>query len=133
MELTLGQAQALLELTERDELQDHAFGDAEVYWFAQFQGHRIEVACGFFGSGKYDGVTIYNPRTVLNNDGETPFEMIGDFKGDDARQLRTCGKKGHIERNDETGPDQYAEGDVMPGLSKGDVFFELTGQYLDGS
>lgn len=132
MEFTIEQAQKFLNLTERDELQDHAFGDAEVYWYGMFQGQRIEIACGFFGGG-HDGVSIYNPRTVINNDGETPYETVGDFKGDEARRLRTCGKVGRIDRNDETGPDRYTEGDTMPGLSKGDVFHELTGNYLDGS
>lgn len=130
MNLTFEQAKHLLSLAEREELRDHAFGDAEVYWFAPFQGRRVEVACGFFGGG-HNGVSLYNLRKMALDEPE--YETVGDFKDEDARELRKCGKLGRVDRNDETGPDDYTEGDVMPGLSKGDVFHELTGQYLDGS
>lgn len=130
MELTIEQAEQLLRLSERDELRDHAFGDAEVYWFATFEGKRVELATGFFGGG-HDGVSIHNPRKLGMDPND--YETVGDFKGEDARRLRYLGKEGRIDRNDETGPDHFTEGDVMPGLSKGDVFYELTGKYQDGS
>jgi len=110
---SLDEAKKVLDGCVRSELRDHAFGDAEVFW----EKDGKEVASGYFG-GSIASVS----------GGE-----IGSFDGQDARVLRSCGTEGEIERNDETGPDTYAEGDTMPGLSKGDVFHELTGSYLDES
>jgi hypothetical protein len=51
---------------------------------------------------------------------------IGSFKGNEARRLRECGIEGKIERNDETGPDEFVVGQVMPGLTKAGVLEEIT-------
>lgn len=118
--MNIDEARALLDTCEREELRDHAFGDAEVFWIKGKGEDRKEVAFGYFG-GSSTGITI------KGEDDEVSFE------GADARALRECGTEGHVERNDETGPDTFTEGDIMPGLSKGDVFHELTGSYLDES
>lgn len=131
MELTIDQARTLLNAAERSELRDHAFGDVEIYWFAMFQGKKIEVAVGYFGSGQHDGVTLYNPRKIVAED--IQYEEVASFDGKESRELRNCGALAGIDRNDSTGPDEFAVGQIMPGLSKGDVFHELTGSYLDGS
>lgn len=131
MELTIDQAKTLLDAAERSELRDHAFGDVEIYWYATFQGKRIEVAAGYFGSGQHDGVTIYNPRKLLGED--IVYEAVASFNGKESWVLRNCGTEGDIGRNDSTGPDEFVVGQIMPGLSKGDVFHELTGSYLDDS
>lgn len=119
--MNIDEAKVLLNACEREELRDHAFGDAEVYWMKGEGDDRKEVAFGYFGGGSTTGITI------KGEDDEVSFE------GADARALRNCGTTGHVERNDETGPDTFNEGNVMPGLSKGDVFHELTGSYLDES
>jgi hypothetical protein len=131
MELSIEQAKNLLNAAERSELRDHAFGDVEVYWSAKFQGQIIEIASGYFGSGVHDGVTLYDPRTMLA--GDIQHEAVASFTGKESRELRNCGTVGAVERNDSTGPDEFVTGQVMPGLSKGDVFHELTGSYLDDS
>lgn len=105
------EAKELLSSCERSELRDHAFGDSEIFWSKDGK----EVGGGYFG-GKEASVWIDDQAS---------------FDGEEARTLRECGTLTNVERNDETGPDDYTEGDVMPGLSKGDVFHELTGQYLD--
>lgn len=103
MELTA--AIILLNTCVRSELRDHAFGDAEVSWTKDGK----EIAGGYFG----------RDASVWINDGPS-------FKDDEARQLRRCGSEGHVERNDETGPESYSEGNILPGLTKEAVFKELT-------
>lgn len=111
--MDLSDARQRLVGTTRYELRDHAFGDREVTWMRGDQN----IAGGYFGGGHAD----------------VWFEGLeAKFSGDDARSLLDCGTLS-VSRNDETGPDTYTEGDIMPGLSKGDVFHELTGEYLDGS
>jgi hypothetical protein len=51
---------------------------------------------------------------------------IGEFKNADARELRHCGTEGQVERNDETGPEDYQEGVTMPGLTLEGVLKEIT-------
>lgn len=106
--MTLDEAKVLLSGCIRDELRDHAFGDAEVYWSKSGD----EVAHGYF-SGKNADVYFVNERD--------------SFKDDEARQLRNCGHSGRFSRNDETGPDIFSEGKIMPGLTKEGVFREITG------
>lgn len=103
----LDAAIALLSTATREELRDHAFGDCEVYW--RVDGH--EVGYGYFG-GDHCSVTV-NPNEPVT------------FKGADAQQLRHIGKLGLVERNDSTGPDDYREGDCMPGLTLEGVRREL--------
>ena len=79
---TFEQAKALLNDCERDELRDHAFGDAEVYWMLSGE----EVASGYFG---IEAQEVYVNGLV--------------FRGDEARELRQCGTCGRVERNDAAG------------------------------
>lgn len=104
-------AKTLLRGCVRSELQDHAFGDAEVFWT---EG-ETEVATGYFSRG-IESVSITVP------DGQAIFT------GETARELRTCGVEGTIGRNDETGPDEFVEGRIMPGLTPELVYKELTGE-----
>jgi hypothetical protein len=79
--ITFDQAKAILNNFARNELRDHAFGDAEVYWMS---GDEM-IADGYYGSsGSHVGAT----------DGSWRFE------GKDADKLRTCGKLTRVERND---------------------------------
>lgn len=104
-------ARTLLESCTRKELRDHAFGDTEVSWHKD--GH--EVAGGYF-SGRNADVWI------KVDDGN----IVG-FEGMEARQLRDYGATGAIFRNDETGPETYVEGAVMPRLTIEGVRRELSG------
>jgi hypothetical protein len=52
------------------------------------------------------------------------------FRGKDAAEVRNCGKL-QVERNDETGPDEYIEGQTMPGLTLEGVRQELTDADLE--
>lgn len=101
---TLAEAIELLNQCQRDELRDHAFGDAEVYWLKG----DLEIASGYFSG---DAAQVY----------------IGDktFAKDEARQLRNCGSKGAVERNDETGSNDYREGETMPTLTLDGVRKEI--------
>jgi hypothetical protein len=105
--MNIQEATEFLNKCMRDELRDHAFGDAEVSWFLDEE----EVAFGYFGSRD-----------------ESTSVAIGEhtFKGADARQLRCCGASERIARNDETGPNTYQEGMCMPGLTLEGVRKELT-------
>lgn len=113
--MELQEAKDVLNGCKRGECRDHAFGDREVYWTKAGE----DIAGGYFGGGSAE---VWF---------EAPLE--GSFKGDDAYELAKCGSTVEVSRNDSTGPDEYNEGEIMPGLSKGDVFHELTGTYLDGS
>lgn len=113
--MDLSDARQRLVGTNRHELRDHAFGDAEVHWTI---GDHV-VAYGLFGGGHVAAVQIYNADD----------EPIATFEREDAYALR---EEGHLiaTRNDETGPDEYQEGKVMPGLTKEGVYKELTGEDL---
>lgn len=116
--MDLSDAQKFLGGTIRHELRDHAFGDAEVFWTKDDK----EVAGGYFGGGN---ASVWIRDKELD---QTMQEPAMHFDGEAARELRKCGTVGHIERNDETGPDEYQEGTTMPGLTKEGVFKELTGK-----
>lgn len=119
--MNFDEAKELLEGCVRHELRDHAFGDTEVTW----RKDGVIVAHGYFsGSSAY--VTIASDLP----EGD-PMGVSTSFHGDLSREMRNCGTEGSISRNDETGPDDFVEGDIQPGLSIGDVFTELTGGYLD--
>lgn len=105
--MEFSEAKEVLTGCVRSELRDHAFGDAEVFW----ERDGVEVAGGYFGGGHTDVWFV--------------GEIEGEFKGDEARELRKCGTKGPVDRNDETGPDDYVEGEIMPGLTKEAVRAEL--------
>lgn len=104
-------AKALLESCERRELRDHAFGDTEVSWFKD----GSEIAGGYFSGRNADvWIRVDEDATIIG------------FEDMEARQLRELGTVGQIFRNDETGPDTYAEGQTMPGLTLEGVRKELT-------
>lgn len=102
----INSARFILNLCDRSELRDHAFGDVEVFWAKNGK----EIASGYFGGGHAE---VYMTPTTK-------------FTEDDARSLRDCGVLQHVERNDETGPDEFTLGAIMPGLTKGAVLDEIT-------
>lgn len=96
---------SLLDECIRSELRDHAFGDVEIYWTKNGE----EVAFGYF-SGETQRV----------------FSDHFSFTGQEAKELRHCGTDGNVERNDETGPDEFVQGQTMPSLMKKNIFDEIT-------
>lgn len=103
--MEIDEMKELLNGCTRSENRDHAFGDAEVYWTK----NGVEIAEGYF-SGSVQEVSI----------GHIPV------RGTTASELRYCGIEGHIERNDELGPEEYVQGRIMPGLTLEGVREELT-------
>lgn len=96
--MELNEAKKLLNLCEREELRDHAFGDREVFW--SFMGE--EVAGGYLGPTNkgvwlldYDEVVALGPAAAV----------IASFEDKDATELSSCGKIKRIERNDMQGED----------------------------
>jgi len=108
--MDIKQAKQILNSATRYELRDHAFGDTEVTW----ENAGIEIGGGYFGSGIAE--------VFLN----TAEDVV--FRGELAHQLRSCGHNLVVERNDETGPEQYNEGVTMPGLTLEGVRRELCGE-----
>jgi hypothetical protein len=108
--MILDEAKELLNRCERYELRDHAFGDTEIDWI--IRGAKDPVAWGYFGAA---GASV----TICVG------EKAYDFVREDAQALRKCGNE-HISRNDETGPETYTEGVIMPGLTPNGVLRELT-------
>lgn len=102
--MTIDEAKAVLAACVRDDLSDHAFGDAEVYW----EKDGEEVASGYFGKTS-----------------EVGFTAGAVFTGDEAVQLRDAGKGRTSRRNDTTGPAEFQQGQAMPGLSLESVRKEL--------
>lgn len=114
--MDLNQAKLLLAKSERHELRDHAFGDAEITWSVD----GVDVAFAY-EDGKALHISFYDSE---NN-------VIAEFEDEDYQELRSLGKA-CISRNDSTGPVTYTPGKVKSGLSLGDVFNELTSfQRLD--
>ena len=109
--MELEEAKKILEECDRWELRDHAFGDMEVTWTKA----KRTIATGYTGSSSVY-VTI----------GES--HVTGSFTNDDARALMSCGTLVSAGRNDETGPDEFVEGQIMPGLTLEGVRRELEGQ-----
>lgn len=105
--MELSDAKTELNMCERQELRDHAFGDVEIFWM---RGEE-EWASGYFGGGTAE---VYLPEGI-------------SFKGSEAHELRRCGTRGVISRNDETGPDEFIEGFTMPALTREGVRAELEG------
>ena len=115
--MTLDEAIEKLNLAVRSELRDHAFGDREISW--EIDGK--ERADGYSGStGTF--ITIFGDE--LDEEGY-PI-AVAEFEGRDAFKLLECGFTGHVERNDSTGPDRYADGVCMPSLTLKGVRDELT-------
>lgn len=88
--MDIEEAKTILNAAVKEELQDHAFGDREVYWKIGDQ----DVGIGYFGSGS-------KSVSVKNGD-----EWV-EFTGNEAYQLDDCGSYGRVDRNDTTGPDTY--------------------------
>lgn len=105
MPITFQEAKLLLADCQRSELRDHAFGDREVY-FVNAVGDT--VAEGYSGSS---GSSLHVSGT--------------EFVGKQADELLTLGHQGSVERNDSTGPDEYHEGECLPGLTTEGVLDEL--------
>jgi hypothetical protein len=111
--MKLEQAKEILSRANRYELRDHAFGDTEISWVIDDK----QIADGYFnGIDDYVSVRGYFPNIPTT------------FKNNEAHQLRDCGASVSIERNDETGPSQYQEGVIMPGLTSEGVRQELFGE-----
>lgn len=104
-------ARALLESCTRNELRDHAFGDTEISWMKDGR----EVAGGYFSGRNADvWIRVDEDSTIVG------------FEDMEARQLRDYGIPGQIFRNDETGPKEFQEGQVMPRLTIDGVLQEIT-------
>lgn len=99
-------AKLILNDCVRTELRDHAFGDKEVWWFKG----PIEIAFGYFGGGR----------------AEVSLGPAFHFTNAHATALEECGTLTVVERNDETGPDSFVVGQIMPGLAKDAVRKELS-------
>lgn len=112
-DMTVEEAAKVLNACERQELRDHAFGDAEVSWIGP--SSKNVIALGYFGGSH---ASVY-----FNVQGQS-------FYGVEATSLRLCGQEGRVERNDETGPEEYSEGKMLDSMTKGAVFEELTGKKL---
>lgn len=95
--MTFEEAKKLLNDCERQECRDHAFGDREVFWVFDIDGVKIDIADGYFGGGSRS-VWILDPTVEMDR---------CEFTGEQARELAKCGKVTIIDRNDETGPDEY--------------------------
>lgn len=117
------EAKELLSTCERSELRDHAFGDREVSWVTKKDDEIVLVAEGYFGGGSGSGICILGDK-----DAEGLTTTIAEFDGREALELAKCGCSVHVERNDSTGPDQYAEGECMPALTLEGVRRELCGK-----
>lgn len=83
--MDINQAEQKLRDCRKAELQDHAFGDAEVSWF---NSDGALVADGYFSRNK-SMVTF-----------ETDSPEPPSFQEDDARRLRSCFTTQTVSRND---------------------------------
>jgi hypothetical protein len=109
--IDVAQAEEILRESLRFECRDHAFGDAEITWQ---NAQEVEVAGGYFSSS---GGSIW----LLDGEGNT----LADYDGEDAQRLRQLGQLQGVSRNDSTGPEEYSEGTIMPGLTFEAVLNEL--------
>jgi len=110
--MTVIEAKEVLSKANRWELRDHAFGDREVGW----DQNGKEIASGYFsGCTQEVGIVLSDGSYIV-------------FDGADASELAMCGTLGTVERNDETGPEEYVQGQVMPGLTLEGVRKELCGE-----
>lgn len=116
MTVTFEQAKELLAGTERRELKDHAFGDREIY----FTKGDKNIAEGYSGGGNPASIMIYGEQ----EDGSDATH----FEGSEAAELNGMGTFMGSERNDSTGPDDFEEGECMPGLTLEVVRQELEGE-----
>ena len=115
MTVTFEQAKELLAGCERRELKDHAFGDREIY----FTKDDKNVAEGYSGSG--------GPSIMIFGEREDQ-EDATHFNGSEASELNGLGTYMGSERNDSTGPEEFEEGECMPGLTLEGVRQELEGE-----
>jgi hypothetical protein len=129
-------AMEILAGATRLECRDHAFGDREVSW-TTLEGPigddtvippETIAGDGYFGGGTAY-VTVYEPGAYAKtfNGEELEDSESYDAEGREARELAKLGGNVSIGRNDSTGPDNYVEDRVMPGLTLEGVRAELTG------
>lgn len=110
--MDLAEAKEILNSCVREELRDHAFGDVEVFWYKG----GVLVANGYFSAGQNDSITfIFEEK-----------QPRASFYVEEARELRNCGTDGVVFRNDTVGPDEFVEGQIMPGLTKEAILKELS-------
>jgi hypothetical protein len=115
--LTFEDAKKLLSTLTRQELRDHAFGDREIYWVQPgAPAGTPDVAFGYAGSG--------DPIVSISYEIEKKEHTIS-FHKEAALELMTLGAKVEIERNDETGPEEYQDGKVMSSFTLEGVLEEL--------
>jgi hypothetical protein len=110
--MDLNEAIKILSEAKRYELRDNSFGDREVSWT---KNTRL-VATGYFGD-KTQTVSLIDHITQ---------QPLATFEGEIAKSLVVLGTDVTIERNDETGPDEFVEGHIEPGLTKEAVLEEIT-------
>lgn len=108
--MNVKEAVNILNDCDRHELRDHAFGDMEISWTRR----GIEIAYGYL-DGNTCGVHLVSGTA---------------FSGEDAKTLVGCGTLAHIERNDETGPEDFVPGRIMPGLTREAVKQEVIKQHF---
>lgn len=107
--MNFDEAKEILKAAEKHELRDHAFGDCEITW--------VNASNEIVAEGYYAGRT-----------GDMHFTNGSVFRGNEADKLRECFSSEKIYRNDETGPDEFVAGKIMPGLTKEGVLKEITGE-----
>lgn len=84
--MNIEQAKELLNRCTREGLNDYAFGDSERGWWLDSE----HIAEGYFcGSRGVANVTFLKENIV--------------FTDDQARQLKFCGTRGNVQRNDTVG------------------------------
>lgn len=84
--MNIEQAKELLNRCTREGLNDYAFGDSERGWWLDDE----HIAEGYFGGSRNAASVTFLKENIT-------------FTGDDARQLKYCGTRGVIRRNDSVG------------------------------
>ena len=118
-QMSLEVAKKFLAQNFKAECRDHAFGDAEVTWcrvpFPEDDESAPDIDGEIVANGYYSGrdATVLIEATVFDG---VDYVQSG-FDGKDADALLECCKSAVIDRNDETGPDEFVRGQVMPGLT----------------
>lgn len=111
MPLTFEEAKEKLSACIRHECRDHAFGDREVSWITADTSESVAEG---YGGGTFE-IGFDEPHADTF------------FQGKQAQELMECGIEGVVTRNDSTGPDEYKDGEILPGLTIEGVRKELTG------
>lgn len=107
--ISLNEVRDILASCTRSELRDHAFGDREIFW---------RTSDGEIVAEAYDG-------SVCSFHYEYEGKKFTSDNEGTLKELFSLGITGVVERNDSTGPDEFTQGVVMPGLSEDDILKEL--------